>query len=100
VFKYQRDIEEAKNIISRFEESKAEYDSNKDMLETQITELDKELKDYEIVQKNSLNDLDKVKNELSDLNYNVTLAYRKVTQLEANKKAVEEASLEEQLIRL
>ncbi len=88
--RYKRDIEEAEKEIEKSDESKKELLSNKDMLEVQTTELNKELKDYEILQKNCLFELDKIKNELNDSNYNISLAYKRVAQLEANKKAVED----------
>ena len=53
----------------------------RNVIETQIIELTKEIKDYEIVQKNNLEQLDNLKNEISDLGYNINAAYRKVTQL-------------------
>lgn len=92
VSRYKRDIEDAEKKIKESEEFKAEFSSRKDHLELQISELTGELKDYEIQQKNALYELDKTKNELNDSSYNINLAYRKITQLEANKRAAEEAN--------
>lgn len=90
VSRYQRDIEGSAKEIEKSEESTKELTAGKNILETQILELTKELKDFEIVQKNCLVELDKTKSELDDLNYNVNMAYKKVAQLEANKKAIED----------
>jgi len=90
--RYRRDLEEANKAIEQIQEFKNEFASKKDIYQVQVEELEKELNDYKIVQQNTLYELDKVKNELSDASYNVNLAYKRVTQLEANKKAVEEAN--------
>lgn len=91
VSRLERDIQEAKAIIQESEELKNSELQRRNILETQIQELIKELKDYEIVQKNNLEYVDDLKNEISDLNHNINAAYRKITQLEANKRASEEA---------
>jgi len=93
ISRFQKDIETAEKEIQKSESLKSEFLSKKDILETQTGELSQEIKDYEIAQKSCMADLDKAKNELNDLNYNITLAYRRVTQLEAGKKAAEEANL-------
>jgi len=91
VSRLQRDINEAAELLENIENLKSADLDRKNLLETQINELTKELKDYEIVQKNNLEQLDNLKNEISDLSYNINNAYRKITQLEANKRAAEEA---------
>jgi chromosome segregation protein len=93
ISRFQKDIETAEKEIQKSESLKSEFLSKKDILETQTGELSQEIKDYEIAQKSCMTDLDKAKNELNDLNYNITLAYRRVTQLEAGKKAAEEVNL-------
>ncbi len=91
VSRLQKDMNEAKALIQEVQELKTSDMERRDILETQINELTKELGDYEIVQKNNLEYLDDLKNEISDLNHNINAAYRKITQLEANKRASEEA---------
>lgn len=92
VLRYQRDIDEAKKEIADFDIKKSEFFEQKDLIDVQINELSQELKDFEIAQKNCLFDLDKTKNELNDINYDINLAYRKITQLEANKRAADDAN--------
>lgn len=94
VFRFNRDIEEAKQKIEKHEELKNLNLQRKADLETQINELKTELKDYEIVQKNCLFDLDKVKQELGDVGYDISAAVRKISQLEASKIAAEEANFD------
>jgi len=91
VSRISREIEDCMHKISEIETLKTESDDKKNLLETQIIELEKELKDYELMQKNNLTALDKLKNEISDLSYNINTAYRKIAQLEANKRAAEDA---------
>lgn len=91
VFRLQKDIDEAIAFINESDALKTADLERKNMLDIQLEELSKEIKDYEIVQKNNLEHLDKLKNEMSDHNYNINSAYRKIAQLEANKRAAEEA---------
>jgi chromosome segregation protein len=90
--RYEREINEAKEAIEGFEEANLKRLSEKDLYNVQIEELQKELKDYEMVQKNAFSDLDKTKGELDESGHNIQLAYRQVAQLEANKRASEEAN--------
>jgi chromosome segregation protein len=90
--RYEREIKEAKEIIENFEETTLKNLSEKDLMIVQIEELAKELKDYEMMQKNAFADLDNAKGELDESTHNIQLAYRKVAQLEANKRASEEAN--------
>lgn len=94
VFRFNRDIEEAQKKIDRFEEFKSANIQKKEDLEVQTEELAKELKDYEIVQKNCLYDLDKVKQEIGDVGYDISSAVRKISQLEASKMAAEDFSFD------
>lgn len=87
----KREIEDSRQKIEESENFKMESSEKKNILETQIAELEREIKDYEIVQKNNLYNLDKIKNEISDLTYNINAAYRKIAQMEANKRAAEDA---------
>ena len=88
----KKEIDDSKDMLEQFEESKEVYSNNQNMLQAQIEELAKELKDYELVQKNTMYELDKVKNEINDSNYNMNLAVRKIASLEAQKRAVEDAN--------
>lgn len=83
-------IQQSKEILEKLSQNDTE--SNKDRLKVQIDELEKELGDYKIAQQNTLNDLDKTKNEMNDLAYNIRIATSKVAQMEGAKQAYEAAN--------
>ena len=82
-----KDLSEAKTKVEELEDFKKNFAGNKDILETQVEELGKELEDFKSIQQNTLYELDKTKNEMGDLNYNIQTAYRKITSMEAQKQA-------------
>ena len=55
--------------------------------------MEKELDDFKIILKNTLDELDKTKNEITDMDYDLQAARKKIYQLEATKLANEEANL-------
>ncbi len=85
-----KSVEEAKQKIAELEDFKQNFAGNKDRVEVQVEELGKELEDFKIIQQNTMNELDKTKNELNDVQYNVQTAYRKISQMEAQKQAFDE----------
>lgn len=88
----QKEIADAKEQVEKLEDFKKNFHSNKDLLNTQVEELKREMEDLKIVQQNAMHDLDKTKNEVSDLNYNIQMAYRKISTMEAQKQAAEDAN--------
>lgn len=88
----QKEVSDAKEQIEKLTDFKKNFGSNKDLLNTQVVELKREMDDLKIVQQNVMHDLDTTKNEISDLNYNIQMAYRKVSSMEAQKMAAEEAN--------
>lgn len=89
---FKKEVEESKKIIEELQEFKTNFSGNKDKLEVEVQDLTKELEDYKIIQQNVLYELDKSKNEIYDLSHNIQMAYRKVSQLEAQKSAYEEVN--------
>ena len=89
----KRTISEAEAQLERFAALKSNYTANKESLEMQVETLSKELTDCKIIQQNAMHDLDIVKNELEDVEYDIQASSRKVMQMEATKKASEEANL-------
>ncbi len=85
-----KEVEDAKNKINEFEEFKQNFAGNKDRVEVQVQELAKELEDFKTIQQNTMYELDKTKNEMNDVQYNVQTAYRKISQMEAQKQAFDE----------
>ena len=52
-----------------------------------IEQLGKELDDFKIILKNTLYEYDKTKNEITDMDYDLQAARKKIYQLEAVKQA-------------
>lgn len=71
---------------------KANFAANQDLKKTLVEQLQKEMSDFKIIQQNTLHDLDVTKNEINDLNYNIQMAYRKISTMEAKKQAAEDAN--------
>ena len=88
----QRDLEDAKAKLEELNEMKANFASNHDLKKTLVEQLQKEMADFKIIQQNAMHDLDLTKNEINDLNYNIQMAYRKISTMEAKKQAAEDAN--------
>lgn len=86
-------IEDARGKLAELETFKANFSETKASKELLIEQLGKELDDFKIILKNTLNDLDKTKNEITDMDYDLQAARKKIYQLEAVKQANEEANL-------
>ena len=89
----KKQIEEARGKLVELEQFKANYSENKSSKELMIEQLGKELEDFKLILKNCLNDLDKTKNELTDMEYDLQASRKKIYQLEAQKQASEDANL-------
>lgn len=88
----QKELEDAKTKLAELKEMKANFANNQDMKKSLVDQLQKEMGDFKIIQQNALHDLDTTKNEINDLNYNIQMAYRKISAMEAKKQAVEDAN--------
>lgn len=89
----KRDIENAKKTLNELTSFKANFKDNKDKLTVQVEELTKELGDYKLAQENVMYNLDKNKNEISDLMHDIQMAQKKILTIEAQKSAYEEINL-------
>ena len=89
----KKQIEEAKTKLVELEEFQKNFSETKASKELLIEQLGKELEDFKIILKNTLNDLDKTKNEISDMDYDLQAARKKIYMLEAAKQASEDANL-------
>ncbi len=86
-------IEDAKVKLKELEEFKTNYEDNKSSKQLLIEQLEKEVDDFKLILKNTLYELDKTKNEITDLEYDIQAASKKLYLLEATKNANEEANL-------
>ena len=89
----KKSLQEAKQKILDLEEFKANYQDKKSSKLLEIEQLEKEVNDFKEIIKNTMNELDKTKNEISDVGYDLQAASRKVIELEATKRANEDANL-------
>ena len=89
----KKQLEETRSKLAELETFKANYSETKASKELMIEQLGKELDDFKTILKNTLYELDKTKNEITDLDYDLQAARKKVYQLEAIKRANEENNL-------
>jgi len=89
----KKQLEESKNKLKELEEFKTNYNETKSSKELLIEELGKELDDFKIILKNTIDDLDRTKNEITDLDYDLQAARKKIYLLEAAKQANEESNV-------
>ncbi|MBQ1612891.1 MAG: hypothetical protein II085_05390, partial [Alphaproteobacteria bacterium] len=79
-------VEEAKAKLEELEEMKANYTSDYDLKQELVEQLSKEMQDYKTVQQATMHDLDTTNNEINDINYNIKMAYGKLSRLETQKQ--------------
>lgn len=89
----KQQLEEAKQKLADLEEFKKNYAENKSAKELMLEELGKELDDFKNILKHTFDELDKTKNEISDLDHDLQKARQKIYMLEAAKQANEEANI-------
>ncbi len=89
----KKQIEEARAKLVELEEFKANFSETKSSKELMIEQLGAELEDFKTILKNTLDEYDKTKNEITDMDYDLQAARKKIYQLEAIKNANEEANL-------
>ena len=78
-------IENSKKSIEDLLTFKSNFSGDKDKLEIQTEELEKELQDYKIIQENSVIELENIKSQINDKARDIQLAARKLATLEAQK---------------
>ena len=88
----QRDLEDAKAKLVELTEMKTNFAANQDLKKTLVEQLQKEMADFKIIQQNAMHDLDTTKNEISDLNYNIQMASRKIAIMETKKQMAEDSN--------
>lgn len=86
-------LEEAREKLTELENFQANFSETKASKELLIEQLGKELDDFKIILKNTLYEYDKTKNEITDMDYDLQAARKKIYQLEAVKQANEDVNL-------
>ena len=89
----KKQIEDAEAKLKELEDFRNNFSEKKSSKELLIEQLGKELDDFKNILKNTMYELDKTKNEISDLEHDMQRANKKVYELEAAKRASEEANL-------
>jgi len=89
----QQEILNAEKTLENLINFKNNYSGAKDKLTLQLEQLSKETEDFKHARQNAVYELDKTKNELTDLIYDIQAAQKKLITLEAQKQAAAEASL-------
>ena len=89
----KKSLQDAYAKLKELDEFKTNYEETKASKELLIEQLEKEVDDFKNILKNTLYELDKTKNEITDANYDLQAASKKVYELEAIKRANEEANL-------
>lgn len=82
----QQALNDAKEKLAELEELKANFSSNYDLKKQLVEQLGKEINDFKQIQQNTMQDLDTTTNEINDLNYNIRMAYNKLSNLNAKKQ--------------
>ena len=89
----KKQLEEANAKLKELEDFRKNFSETKASKELLIEQLGKELDDFKNILKSTMNELDKTKNEISDIEYDLQAANKKIYMLEAAKQASEEANL-------
>ncbi len=84
----KKEIEEAKEFIANLQKNKAEFGDNKSLKELQVSDLKKEMDELKEVQTSTMKALDDAKTEVEDYEYDIRAAYRKFSEMEAQKSAM------------
>ena len=85
---YRETVKKSKEKLQELENFKQNYSGEKDKLELEIENLKTELENFKIANDGILAKLDKNKNEISDLTYDIQAAQKKMLSLEAKKDAL------------
>ena len=89
----KKQSEEAKIKLEELEKFRKNYNETKSTKELLAEQLNKELDDFKIILNKTIDELDKTKNEITDLDYDLQAARNKIYQLVAAKNASEAANL-------
>ncbi len=90
----RKETENAKKSLTELNTFKSSFKDNKDKLDLQIEELKKEADDYKIAQENVFYNIDKNKNEMSDVLHDIQMIQKKVLTIEAQKNAYDEMNID------
>ena len=84
----KKEIEEAKAFVEQAENAKANFGDDKSLKELQVNDLKKEMDELKEIQSKTMQQLDDAKTAIDDYDHVVRAAYRKFTDMEAQRRAV------------
>ena len=87
----KKELTAANLKVANYKEFEKNFSGEQDKITTQIEELSKEVEDLKSAQTRAMNELDTVKTEITDNDFNVQAAIRSVAKLEAQKQAAEDS---------
>ena len=84
----RKELDEANAFIAQAEKAKANFGDDKSLKELQVNDLKKEMDELKDLQLKTMQDLDDAKTAIEDFDHDVKAAYRKFTDMEAQRRAV------------
>ena len=84
----KQSIAEAKEFIENAAKDKAQFADKKSLKELQVSDLKKEMDELKEIQTKTMKDLDDTKTAIEDYDHDVKAAYRRFTEMEAQKSAM------------
>ncbi len=83
----KENLTEAKEFIEKAQSAKLTFDDDKSLKELQVKDLKSELDELKSIQAKTLQQLDDVKTAIDDYEYEERAAFRKLSEMEASRKA-------------
>lgn len=84
----KKEIENAKAFIAQAENAKANFGDDKSLKELQVSDLKKEMDELKEIQTKTMQQLDDAKTTIDDYDHDVRAAYRKFSDMEAQRRAM------------
>lgn len=84
----KKEIEDAKAFIAQAENAKANFGDDKSLKELQVSDLKKEMDELKEIQTKTMQQLDDTKTAIDDYDHDVRAAYRKFSDMEAQRRAM------------
>ncbi len=83
----KKEVQDAKDFIENAENAKANFGDNQSLKELQVSDLKKEMDELKEIQTKTMKELDDTKTAVEHYDYDVRAAYRKLSDIEAQRRA-------------
>ena len=84
----KKEIQDAKDFIENATKDKEQFADKKSLKELQVSDIKKEMEELKEIQTKTMSALDDVKTAIEDYDHDLRAAYRKYTEIEAQKSAM------------